>query len=168
MSVMSEQLKEDMKNPWLRAVIATVAVTVLVNFIFIVYAFLSPPNLVVQDYYEKGKTYFHDQEAIRKEAGQAWRLQLLVPQHVVLNEQQPFRLYAMDHQGKPVSAGDVTLYAYRPSDAALDFQSKLAMTDIGTFTATVLFPQPGHWDLIARITSDAGAFDIAQRIFVEK
>ena len=168
MSEITGQLKADIKNPWLRGIIATVVVTVLVNFVFIGYAFWSPPNLVVQDYYEKGKSYFHDQEVLRQQAAQAWRLQLLVPQHVQLNQAQMYRLYAMDHQGTPVQTGDVTLYAYRPSDATFDFQVKLPRSDVGTFAGMVSFPQPGTWDLIVKISSDSQAYDVAQRILVEE
>ncbi len=166
--MLSEQVKSDLKNPWLRGVIAIVVVTVSVNIGFISYAFWFPPNLVVKDYYEKGKNYFHNAEIRRQESATAWRLQLLVPEHTKLDHQQMYRVYVVDHAGQPVRHGRVTLFAYRPSNAQDDFRVELPYADIGTFAAKVRFSLPGHWDLIARITAGDRQYDVAKRIFVEK
>lgn len=166
--MLSGQVKQDLKNPWLRGILAVIAVTVAVNAGFIAYAFISPPNLVVNDYYEKGKSYFHDQQVEQKSASSAWRLQLMLPDKVRVQEPVTCRLYVMDHQGQPVHAGKVVLTAYRPSDAANDFRTELSLSDAGTFTAPVRFPLPGHWDLLARIDLDGHHFDTATRLFVEK
>jgi len=164
----SEQLKSDLKNPWLRIILAAVGITVAVNIIFITYAFISPPNLVVQDYYERGKTYFHDAKVRDDAAATAWRLQLMLPNKMTTNKVITCRLYVMDNSDMPITTGHVTLTAYRPNDASYDFDIELPLTDAGTFSAPVSFPLPGHWDLIARIDSDGQRFDTAQRIFVQK
>ncbi|MDX8413928.1 MAG: FixH family protein [Mariprofundales bacterium] len=166
--MLSRQLKQDLKNPWLRAILAVVGVTLVVNFALITYAYISPPNLVVQDYYERGKSYFHDEHLRDAAATTAWRLQLLLPNQLKVGKVDTCRLYVMDHQGKPVHAGKVILKAYRPSDARHDFSVALHLTDAGTFVAPVSFPLPGHWDLIARIDADGQHFDTAQRIFVQR
>jgi len=95
-------------------------------------------------------------------------LQLLVPSKMHTNQTQTVRLYAMDHQGKPVREGKVTLKAYRPNDASRDFTMTLRYTDAGTFAAPITFPLAGHWDLIARIDAGEKHFDTATRIFVSK
>jgi len=166
--MISEQLKEDLKNPWLRGILAVVGVTLVVNFCFIAYAYMFPPNLVAKDYYERGKEYFHDEQKRQKEAPTAWRLQLMMPSNMHVNQVQTVRFYAMDHQGKPVQQGHVTLKAYRPNDASRDFTINLHFSDIGTFVAPITFPLPGHWDVIARIDAGNENFDTAERIFVEK
>jgi len=165
---MKEQIKSDMKNPWLRGIIAAVVVTVGVNIIFIAYAFISPPNLVVKDYYEKGKSYFHEEHLRDQAAGDAWRLQILAPAHPLVGKAQVYRLYVMDHQGRPVRQGEASLFAYRPSNAEYDFKNAMQRTDIGTFSHSISFPLPGHWDLIAQVRSGDRHYDIAKRIFVEK
>jgi len=167
-TMISAQLKQDLKNPWLRGILAVVGVTLAVNFGFISYAYIFPPNLVVQDYYERGKSYFHDEHLREKAAPTAWRLQLLLPNKLKVNQAGMSRLYVMDHQGTPIRAGKVVLKAYRPSDASHDFSVELLLTDAGTFAAPVTFPLPGHWDLIARIDADNQHFDTAQRIFVQR
>ena len=166
--MLSAQVKQDLKNPWLRTILAIVAVTVVVNIGFISYAYISPPNLVVQDYYDKGKTYFHEETLRRQALGHAWRLQLLLPEPVKLNAPATCRLYVMDHQGTPMRSGSVFLKAYRPDDASHDFEVELKLVDAGTYAAPVSFPLPGNWDLIARIDADGQHFDTAQRIFVQK
>jgi len=166
--MLSAQLKQDLKNPWLRGILAVVGVTLVVNVGFISYAFIFPPNLVVKDYYERGKNYFHAEHVREKAAPTAWRLQLMLPNTLKVNKTGITRLYVMDHQGKPVRSGKVILSAYRPSDADHDFNVELRLTDVGTFAALIVFPLPGHWDLIVRIDAGDHHFDTAQSIFVQK
>ena len=163
---LSPKLKQDLKNPWLRAILGIVVVTVSVNAGFIIYAFRSPPNLVVDNYYEQGKEYFHDEA--KRELAAAWRLELLPPDEVKVGEDQTYRLYVMDEFGTPVRDGQVTLVAFRPSDAERDFNRPLSYTDAGTFSGEVAFPLPGNWDLIATVKSGGKQFDVARRIFVHE
>lgn len=166
--MLSAQLKQDLKNPWLRTILGIVAVVVTVNIVFIAWAFISPPNLVVKDYYERGKNYFHDEDMRKQAQASAWRLQLLLPDKLETGRQATCRLYVMDHEGRPVNSGTVHLSAYRPSDARYDFSIELKSVDTGTFAAPVSFPLPGNWDLIARIDAGEQQFDTARRIFVGK
>jgi len=166
--MLSAQLKQDLKNPWLRAILGTMAVVVAVNIGFISVAFISPPNLVVKDYYERGKNYFHDEVIREKAEATAWRLHLLLPDAIRTNDPATCRLYVLDHQGNPVHSGRVKLSAFRPSDARYDFSIELKAVDAGSFAAPVSFPLPGSWDLIARVDADGQHFDTAQRIFVSK
>ncbi len=166
--MISDRIRADLASPWLRSIIAIIAVTVLVNVAFISYAFISPPNLVAQDYYERGKNYFHDQAVRRQASERAWRLHLLLPQQMMVDTPVTGRLYVVDHQGQPIDDGQVVLTAYRPSNAAHDFRVAMARQDRGTFVAALSFPYPGNWDLIARIEANGETFDVAERVFVEK
>lgn len=163
------QWKQDLKSPWLRGVLGIVAVTLVVNIGLISFAFIDRPNLVVKDYYEQGKEYFHHAQAELDAARQlGFRLHLLPPATPRQGEVQTYRLYVVDHQGKPWSADSATLFAYRPNDASQDFRQILQLSDVGTYAADVSFPLPGNWDLIAQIYVDNKKLDIAQRIFVAK
>ena len=166
--MLSEKLKQDLRNPWMRVILIIVGVTVFVNVAFIIYAFQSPPNLVVQDYYERGKNYFHDEKMRHEALPTAWRLQLTLADDLRVNHAETCRLYVMNHEGKPINQADVTLMAYYVSDASHDFQIQLKSVDAGTFAASVQFPLPGKWDLIARVKTPDHDFDTAKRIFVEK
>ena len=162
------QLREDLKNPWLRGVLAIVAVTLLANVVFISLAFISSPNLVVKDYYEQGKEYFHAQVERDEIKQLGYRLHLMAPATPKLGIAQPYRLYVVDPDGKPWNRGEGTLFAYRPNDASKDFQQPLLRSDTGMFAAEVNFPMAGNWDLIAQIYVDNKKLDVAQRVFVEK
>jgi nitrogen fixation protein FixH len=163
---LSVQLKNDLKNPWLRSILGIVAATVTVNLLFVFYAYWSPPQLVAKDYYQKGQDYFHQNIQREKQAADAWRLQLLLAPELTANRPQTLRLYVMDHQGTPLQNGEVTLYAYRPNSAKDDFKRELKQVDNGTYAAEVGFPLPGKWDLIAQVRADGRKFDVAQRINV--
>lgn len=164
----SAQLKNDLKSPWLRAILGVVGVTVGVNLAYIAYAFWSPPDLVAKDYYEKGQNYFHEEIKREQSASDAWRLQLLVPGKPKMNLDQDYRLYVMDREGRAVNSGQVMLFAYRPDDSRSDFRQELHFADSGTYAAMLRFPFPGKWDLIAQIRSGDLQYDVAQRINVEK
>ncbi len=166
--MISEQIRDDLRSPWLRSILAVVGVTVLVNIGFISYAFISPPNLVAQDYYERGKNYFHDKAARKQASNQAWRMHLLLPSTMTVNTPVKGRFYVVDHDNKTVNDGQVVLTAYRPSNAEHDFRIHMRQQDKGTFVATFSFPYPGNWDLIARIDANGETFDVAERVFVEK
>jgi len=166
--MLSENLRKDLKNPWLRAILITIAITVAVNVVFISYAFFAPPNLVVKDYYERGKDYFHDANLRQEALPTAWRLQLMLPKRMQVNQSVDCRLYVMDHEGKPIESGKVMVSAYYASDATHDFSVSLQRVDTGTFLAPIRFPIQGHWDLIASIDRGEQHFDTAQRVFVEK
>jgi len=159
---------QDLDSPWFRGIIAIVFVTVAVNIGFILYAFISPPNLVVQDYYDRGKNYFHDESIRQKNSATAWRLQLLFPNAIKANVPVVGRLYVVDHQGVAVNSGSVRLKAFRPSDAEQDFGLTMKWVDAGTFSSPITFPSPGNWDLIASIDAEEQQFDTAMRIFVGK
>lgn len=163
---MQAQLKEDLKSPWLRGVLAVVGVTLIVNIGYIIYAFWQPPGLVVQNYYDKGKEYFHA-EAVREQNAQtAWRLQFLPPATPEQGKVQSYRLFVVDENNQPVMQGKARLLAYRPSDASQDFQRDLAFVDAGTYVGQLRFDQPGHWDVIVQIEANGRKFDVAQKIFV--
>ncbi len=164
----SAQLKNDLKNPWLRGILAVVGVTVMVNLAFILYAFWSPPELVAKDYYERGQNYFHEEIKREQSAGDAWRLQLMAPDKPKLNMEQDYRLYVMDHEGRAVNSGKAVLFIYRTNAAENDFRQELHYVDSGTYAATLRLPLPGTWDLIAQIRSGEQKYDVAQRINVEK
>ncbi len=163
---MSEiHLKEDFKNPWFLAVLGLIAAALAGTVWMAVIAGSTSPGLVSEDYYEKGKNYFH--EAPKEISGPQWRLNLLLPPESRVGKAQDYRLYVIDEAGKPVSEGEITLYAYRPSDATADFSVKMIKSDVGTFIASVTFPLPGTWDLIAQVNASGKEMNVAQRIFVK-
>jgi len=163
---MSEvHLKEDFKNPWFLAILGLIGVALAGTIWMAVIAGSTSPGLVSEDYYEKGKNYFH--ETPEEASTPQWRLNLLVPSDLKVGENQDYRLYIVDENGKPVSDAKVTLHAYRPSDAKADFSIKMNRTDAGSYVASITFPLPGTWDLIAQVETSEKRTDLAQRFFVK-
>jgi len=164
---MSEvHLRDDFKNPWFLMVLGLIAVALAGTVWMAIIAGSTSPGLVSEDYYEKGKNYFH--KAPEEQKSSQWRLNLLVPAKASVGQPQLYRFYVIDDAGKPLAGGAATLYAYRPSDASADFRVKMKLSDVGTFTASVAFPLPGTWDLIAQVESQGKQVDIAQRLFVQQ
>ncbi|HKI60136.1 MAG TPA: FixH family protein [Mariprofundaceae bacterium] len=157
-------LKEDFKSPWFLAVLGLIGVALAGTIWMAVIAGSTSPGLVSEDYYEKGKNYFH--EAPKEASGPQWRLNLLVPATPSVDVAQNYRLYVIDEAGEPVSTGKITLYAYRPSDAEADFSVKMVKADAGSFVASVTFPLPGTWDLIAQIEASGKQMNVTKRLFV--
>lgn len=159
-------LKEDFRNPWFLSVLALIGASLVATISMIVIAFSASPELVNKDYYEKGSNYF-EAEARRQQDGKSnWRLELMPPAKPVVATAQPYRLFAISPDGKPVREGTAELFAYRTNDASKDFQISMQQEDIGTFRAEITFPLPGNWDLIGQIENNGQKIDVAQRIFV--
>jgi len=157
-------LKDDFKNPWFLGILALVAVALGGTIWMAMIAGQTAPGLVTEDYYEKGQNYFENQP---KEAqGPQWRLSLMAPAKPEAGQSQVYRLYVIMDNGKPASSAQVTLFAYRPSDANADFEVNMKQSDIGSFRADVSFPLKGTWDLIAQVEAEGKKHDVVQRIFV--
>ena len=164
---MSEvHLKEDFKNPWFLGVLILIGIALAGTIWMAVIAGSTSPGLVSEEYYEKGKNYFH--EVPKETTAPGWRLNLLVPPTAKVGVAQNYRLYVIDEAGQPVSTATITLYAYRPSDAKADFSVKMVKSDVGTFVASMSFPLPGTWDLIAQVESSGKQLEITQRVFIQK
>jgi len=164
---MSEvHLKEDFKSPWFLAVLALIGVALAGTIWMAVIASSTSPGLVSEEYYEKGKNYFH--ETPKETTAPGWRLNLLVPPAPEVGVTEDYRLYLIDEAGQPVSTAKITLYAYRPSDAKADFSVKMVKSDLGTFIASMAFPLPGTWDLIAQVESSGKQLEVTQRVFIRK
>lgn len=160
-------LKDDFKNPWFLGMLALIGTALAGTIWMAMIAGATSPGLVSENYYEKGKNYFH-QAPGEVQGGPQWRLKLLAPEVTRVGQPQTYRLYAINEQGKPVREGTATLYAYRPSDAKADFTIPMQLDDAGTFSAAATFPLPGTWDLIAQVDSEGKQVDIAQRLFIQE
>ncbi len=167
---MAKVLKREsaLHNPWVWLLIGIMGVTLLVNGALITIAFLSPPGLVVDDYYKKGKTYLYDQAQTQKdEARLGWDLQLDMPKTPLLNSSEPYLVRVVDNAGQAIEGAQAEFAAFRPAEYGNDFV--LAMRDVGAgyYATDVNFSLPGNWDLIVTVQQGEDKLDIAKRIFVK-
>mgnify|MGYP003668473819 FL=1 len=159
----SQSNKEALKNPWVLGMLLFLVTFLTANAIFIYLAFESPPNLVVEDFYERGEHYEEAQKLVEKQKALGWTGIIMAPANTRVNQHQ---LYEVLLQGKHSSAlvlDSVVLHAYRPSDARADFSVEMLNSKPGMYGADVSFSLPGIWDVIIVATQDEHEFLVTKR-----
>lgn len=156
-------LREDVRNPWFLGVVGLVAAALIGTIWMSVLAFSSSPQLVVENYYETGKNYFHKRP---DDPATAWRMNLMPPAGAKVTVSQSYYLYAISHDGEPLAGGKAKLFAYRPDDGSADFSVPMRQLDPGQFVAEVAFPLPGTWDLIGQVEANGESHDVSLRVFI--
>jgi nitrogen fixation protein FixH len=63
--MISQDNPKALQNPWVLGMLLFLVVFLSANAIFIYLAFKSPPNLVVEDFYERGEAYTDKKKTIR-------------------------------------------------------------------------------------------------------
>ncbi|MDT8316968.1 MAG: FixH family protein [bacterium] len=157
-----------LKSPWIRGLIAMMAIIVTVNIIMITVAFKTSPGLVVDDYYEKGKNYNKSLEKMAAQKALGWDAHLSSPEKIEVAEKTGFGLTIIDRSKSPLSVDKVEVFAFRPSDAAADFSAQMILKAEGEYGGDLLFPLPGVWDLIVNVVKADDQFEITKRVFISK
>lgn len=154
------------RNPWVMAWIGLVVIVLAVNATMIALAFATNPGLVVDDYYERGRE-MERTLATRLANAPGWTMSLDTPADIAEGEETTVRFFVVDEVGQPVQPKAVTYYAYRPSDASMDFSRPMIEEAPGRYAVEVSFPLSGLWDTLVAAQPEDGrevAFD--QRISV--
>jgi nitrogen fixation protein FixH len=163
----SQNNKSAMANPWVLGWIGLLVTVVLVNVMFIVTAFKTSPGLVDESYYEQGrdveKNFLQRQEA-RNRLG--WDIRLQAPEEIVLGRDALYTLNIVDSIGLPLKDANVTLHAYRPSDAAADIKTEMQSIGSGLYQMSLNLPLKGVWDLRVKINKGEDELEIERRITV--
>lgn len=161
----SQDNPQAMRNPWVLAGMGLIATFLLVNAVFIYYAITTNPGLVVEDYYDKGREYEDNVMKIRAaQNALQWETQVAVPTKILTAQPDIFRFSAVDSRGVPIMDADVSVVAYRPSDADADFKVRLNQVAPGQYQALIAFPLPGIWDLNFHVNDGENTFDLSHRI----
>ena len=163
----SQSNKEAFRNPWVLGWIAAIVLVMLVNVGFIVTAIVTNPGLVDKDYYQKGRDLeqeFIARQEIRHRLG--WRMKLEAVSKPVVNQPARYTFSVVDKAGVPVEGDRALIHAYRPSDAASDFQVEMQKIAPGIYSAELNFPLKGIWDLIAVLHKGEDALQMSRRISV--
>lgn len=163
----SQSNKSAMRNPWVIGMIGMIVVVLAVNVAFITTAFVTNPGLVNEDYYEQGRSY--EKEINKKQIERSnlgWQLNFATPEAPRLGQAAPYRLVVTDKLGRPLKGAEVSIHAFRPSNAKDDFQVVLSELTDGIYEARISFPLKGIWDLIITVKQADGGWDMARRISV--
>jgi nitrogen fixation protein FixH len=162
----SQSNKEALKNPWVLGMLLFLATFLTANAIFIYLAFSSPPSLVVEDFYERGKNYEEAHRLVEKQKALGWTGIIMAPKTTRVNQHQ---LYEVLLQGKYSTAlilDSVILHAYRPSDAKADFSVEMLNSKPGMYGADVSFNLPGIWDVIIVAKQGEHEFMVTKRFSI--
>jgi nitrogen fixation protein FixH len=162
----SQSNKEALKNPWVWAIMLFVLTFVSMNAVFIYLAFKSPPNLVVEDFYERGKRYEDTQKRIEQEKALGWTGLLIVPTTTRVNQTQTYDVLIQGKNSAALDLSLVTINAYRPSDARADFSTEMTLKVPGMYTAEMEFTLPGIWDLIVVAKQGEQEFLVTKRVSI--
>lgn len=162
----SQVNNQALKNPWVLGVIGFLLVVISVNALFIYLAFKQPPNLVVNNYYERGKAYAMKEAAGEQEKQLGWSGVIMTPPDSRVNQQQPYEVLIQGKNSAGLNLESVTLFAYRPSDMTADFSVPLNKMSAGRYSADIVFELPGNWDLIVEAKLGDDEFLIPRRIYI--
>lgn len=165
--LVSQANKEGLRNPWFLGLLGMMGVFFLVNFTFIVFAIISNPGLVDNNYYENGRDYekhLISQRAQRQQLG--WQTRFELPSATMAGIPSMFRFSAADSLGLPLEQANVVVSAYRPSNANDDFKQKLETVGPGIYQAQIRFPLPGVWDVSLIASYQGKRFSKQRRIHV--
>ncbi|WP_455218096.1 FixH family protein, partial [Kaarinaea lacus] len=118
----SQSNNQAMRNPWFIAMLGVIAVFLVVNIIFLIFAITSNPGLVTDDYYEKGRDY-EKNVITRLNARNSlnWQTKFEMPEKIAVNTPGTYRFSAVDNRGISIMDADVKFILYRPSDSSADF-----------------------------------------------
>ena len=161
----SQDNPQAMRNPWILGWMGIIAMFFAFNAVFIYLAITTSPGLVTEDYYDKGRAY--EENILKIRAAQEalnWDTKLAVPGRIVVNQPDTIRFSAVDARGLPIMDADVSVVAYRPSDADADFLVRLNQAAPGQYQARIAFPLPGIWDLNIKVVNGEDTFEASHRI----
>ena len=163
----SQESNQALKNPWVLGFLAFFCTFVTMNIIFIYFAFSSPPNLVVDNYYERGKKYTQQELQMEQEKKLGWSGVIMAPPQSRVNQRQPYEVFIQGKNSTAVQLDSVRFFAYRPSDMREDFSVEMNPIGLGRYGADIAFDLPGNWDIIVEAKRGENEFLITRRIYID-
>lgn len=165
--LISQDNKHAMRNPWVLGWLGLLVTVVVVNVIFIVTAFTTNPGLVEEGYYEKGRDVEKNfQKRLEARSQLGWDINLQSPEQVFAAEAANYSVNIVDNSGMPLRDAEVTLHAYRPSDASADITTRMERVTNGVYQSRLNLPLKGLWDLKVMVQRGDDQLEIARRIVV--
>ena len=163
----SQGNNEATRNPWFLALLGLIAVFLMVNLVFVVFAVTSNPGLVSDDYYEQGREYEKNVVTrITARDNLNWETKFELPEQIYSNTPDVFRFSAVDARGVSIMDADVKFVLYRPSDAGADFEQTVNQLAPGLYQSELTLPLPGIWDLHIKVRHGEDVYHHSHRINV--
>lgn len=154
-----------MSNPWVLGWLGLLVGVVLVNVVFIVTAFKTNPGLVDEEYYEKGRDVEKNfQKRLEAQNRLGWNLGLQTPEEILVGKAASYTVNIVDKVGMPVRDAEVSLKAYRPSDASADIKASMEPIAGGVYQSRLELPLKGVWDIMVLVRHGEDEMEMKRRI----
>lgn len=167
MKGISQQNSQALRNPWVLGLLTFLVVFLSANAVFIYLAFSDRPNLVVDNYYERGKEYQKKLAGQQQQEALGWTGNLMLPGSTRVNQPAVFETQILGENARAVELDSVKIFAYRPSDMDKDFKAEMQPVGIGRYQAELTFKYPGNWDLIVEAKQGDDEYLITRRIYID-
>lgn len=148
--------------PWM--FVAGLGLVVAVNSVLVYFATRQPVDVVGGSPYDDGLHYNKVIAERQREAAQGWHVAagyfggVARPGEVAVEVQ--------DRAGKPIDGLVVKVKFARPIETMSSVEATLERTRPGRYSADVVVPHAGQWDLEVDMSGDAGRFHSLRRIVV--
>ncbi|AFJ01627.1 putative integral membrane protein linked to a cation pump [Methylophaga frappieri] len=163
----SQHNPQALKNPWVLGFLGFLVTFLTANAVFIYLAFQQRPNLVVDNFYERGKAYAMKEAAVENEQTLGWNGVIMAPAKTRVNQKQPFEVLIQGKNSTALNLDSVTFFAYRPSDMNADFSIAMNQMAAGRYAADITFSLPGNWDVIVEAKQGEDEFLLTRRIYID-
>lgn len=167
MKLISQHNSQALRNPWVLGLLTFLVVFLSANAVFIYLAFSDRPNLVVDNYYERGKEYQKRLAVEEQQAALGWTGNLILPGTTRVNQPAVFEAQILGENARSVDLDSVRIFAYRPSDMNKDFDAGMQSVGSGRYEAELTFKYPGNWDLIVEAKRGEDEYLITRRIYID-
>ncbi len=164
----SQQEGAALKNPWFLGIGLALLISMSGTFFLIYIAFKNPPNLVAENFYERGKDYEKMQQVIDAQQALGWTGSILLPSKRKVNETQQYEFLIQDKDALAIVLDTVDLYAYRASDKQADFSVEMVPSGPGKYIADITFPLKGAWEINVEAKRDEDVFLVNRKIKISK
>ncbi len=153
---------ENKKSRWPYAIVMFFAVIFMANIALFYMAYTSDDGLTDEDYYLKGLNY----DARKKNAEQlGWQFVMDFEQTPVINKDATLVLNLLDRSGAVLEGANVVVTVRRPTTEKFDKEYSLKR-DGDKYSAKIVLPNSGNWDLRFHITRDENKLEKTFRIEV--
>lgn len=167
MKLISQKNSQALRNPWVLGLLAFLVTFLSANAVFIYLAFSDRPNLVVDNYYERGKEYQNRLDVQKQEDELGWTGNLMLPGTTRVNQPAVFEAQILGENARAVELDSVRIFAYRPSDMDKDFDVEMQAIGSGRYQTELTFEYPGNWDIIVEAKQGDDEYLITRRIYID-
>lgn len=125
------------------------------------------PGTVSHDYHQKQDQYNEYLKRFEAQKQLGWSVRKGWLTQAVVNDDAIFRVEVKTKQKTAVTGATVIAEFLRPADSKRDQVFQLNEIKPGIYQKNISLPQPGHWDLILKITKDKNMYELRAKTLVQ-